>query len=139
MAPFIYFAALRKMISSAQISHSLVTCPWHIHCVISLSDGGKRFMAEEENGLDYLPEDTLGDQCLRNAAAPWKTLFADSSFSTAPLRDRIAQLAYQFYLHRGQMAGHDVDDWLAAEQIILRQLAHTRNPPGDQFNAKKEQ
>lgn len=96
-------------------------------------------MTEDENGLEYLPEDTLGDQWLRNATAPGETLLADSSFSMVSLHDRIAELAYHFYLRRGQIAGHDLDDWLAAEHIVLWQLAHTRNPPGDQFNAEKEQ
>ncbi len=96
-------------------------------------------MAEDDNGLDYLPEDTLGDQWLRDSTAPGKTLLADSSFSAIPLHDRIAQLAYHFYLSRGQIAGHDLDDWLVAEHIVLRRLAHTKNPPGDQFNGKKEQ
>lgn len=96
-------------------------------------------MREDDNGLDYLPEDTLGDQWLRNSTAPWGTLLADSSFSTARLHDRIARLAYQFYLRRGQVPGHDLDDWFAAERIVLSQLAHTNNQPGDQFNGKEEQ
>jgi hypothetical protein len=95
-------------------------------------------MAEDENDLDYFPEDTLGDQWLRDSAAPWERLFLDSSFSTASLHERIAQLAYNFYLRRGQVAGHDLDDWLAAERIVLWRLAQTKNSPGDQFNAAKE-
>ncbi len=96
-------------------------------------------MAEDGNGLEYLPEDTLGDQWLRSSTVPYETLLADFSFSAAPLHDRIARLAYHFYLCRGQRAGHDLDDWLAAEHIILSQLAPTKTPSGDQFNAKKEQ
>ena len=37
-----------------------------------------------------------------------------------PLRDEIARLAYQFYETRGRRDGHDVDDWLSAEQELTR-------------------
>ncbi len=95
-------------------------------------------MTEDDNGLDYLPDDTLGDQWRRNSTAPREALLAEVSFSTASLHDRIAQLAYQFYLRRGRVSGHDLDDWFAAEHIVLLQLAHTKNHPGDQLNGKKE-
>lgn len=35
------------------------------------------------------------------------------------VRCRIAALAYQFYEQRGREDGHEVEDWLAAEQRIL--------------------
>ena len=35
-----------------------------------------------------------------------------------PSRDEVAQLAYHFYETRGRRDGHDVDDWLAAEQEL---------------------
>jgi hypothetical protein len=37
-----------------------------------------------------------------------------------PSRDEIARLAYHFYETNGRRDGHDVDDWLSAEQ----ELAH---------------
>jgi hypothetical protein len=36
-----------------------------------------------------------------------------------PLRDEIARLAYHFYETRGRREGHDVDDWLSAEQELM--------------------
>ena len=39
-----------------------------------------------------------------------------------PSRDQIARLAYHFYETRGRPHGHDVDDWLSAEQ----ELTHYR-------------
>jgi hypothetical protein len=36
------------------------------------------------------------------------------------LRQRIAELAYQLYECRGRQNGHDFDDWLEAERLILR-------------------
>ena len=35
-----------------------------------------------------------------------------------PSRDEIARLAYHFFEMRGRRHGHDVDDWLAAEQEL---------------------
>lgn len=31
----------------------------------------------------------------------------------------IAQRAYELYVHRGHVHGHDLDDWLEAERQIL--------------------
>jgi len=35
-----------------------------------------------------------------------------------PSRDEIARLAYHFYETRGRRDGHDLDDWLSAEQQL---------------------
>jgi hypothetical protein len=37
-----------------------------------------------------------------------------------PSRDQIARLAHHFYETRGRRDGHDVDDWLSAEQELTR-------------------
>jgi hypothetical protein len=37
-----------------------------------------------------------------------------------PTRDEIARLAYHFCETRGRQNGHDVDDWLSAEQELTR-------------------
>ncbi len=37
-----------------------------------------------------------------------------------PSGDEIARLAYHFYETRGRREGHDVDDWLLAEQVLRR-------------------
>jgi hypothetical protein len=37
-----------------------------------------------------------------------------------PSRDEIARLAHHFYETRGRRDGHDVDDWLSAEQELTR-------------------
>jgi len=36
-----------------------------------------------------------------------------------PSRDEVARLAYHFYEARGRQEGHDVDDWLSAEQQLV--------------------
>jgi hypothetical protein len=37
-----------------------------------------------------------------------------------PTRDEIARLAYHFYVAGGRRDGHDLEDWLRAEQELLR-------------------
>ena len=37
-----------------------------------------------------------------------------------PSWEEIARLAYQFYETRGRRDGEDVDDWLTAEQELMR-------------------
>lgn len=36
-----------------------------------------------------------------------------------PTRDEIGRLAYHFYVTRGRRDGHDVEDWLLAEQELI--------------------
>jgi hypothetical protein len=36
-----------------------------------------------------------------------------------PSSDEIARLAYHFYETRGRRDGHDIDDWLSAEQELV--------------------
>lgn len=40
-----------------------------------------------------------------------------------PLEERIRRRAYERYIERGGQSGSDLDDWLAAEQEILREEA----------------
>jgi hypothetical protein len=49
---------------------------------------------------------------------------ADASLNGEVLHQRIAEKAYEVYLDRGQTHGHDVDDWLEAEQMVLAETAH---------------
>lgn len=39
------------------------------------------------------------------------------------VRDRIARKAYDLYQRRGWTDGHDLDDWLEAERIVLSELS----------------
>ena len=41
----------------------------------------------------------------------------------APTHDEIAQLAYCLYESRGRQDGHDIEDWLRAEQELVRHYA----------------
>ena len=40
-----------------------------------------------------------------------------------PTHDEIAQLAYNLYESRGRQAGHQLEDWLCAEQELVRHYA----------------
>jgi hypothetical protein len=42
---------------------------------------------------------------------------------TSPTRDEIAQLAFSLYEERGRQDGHHVEDWLRAEQELVRHYA----------------
>jgi hypothetical protein len=48
------------------------------------------------------------------------SVYADAD---RPDHDEIAILAYGIYLDRGGQAGNEVDDWLQAEQALLRRRA----------------
>lgn len=39
------------------------------------------------------------------------------------LHEEIAKIAYELYLKRGCVHGHDLDDWLEAERIVLARHA----------------
>jgi len=42
---------------------------------------------------------------------------------TLPTHDEIAQLAYRLYESRGRQEGHHIEDWLRAEQELVRHYA----------------
>ena len=49
------------------------------------------------------------------------------------LRRRTAEKAYSLYLARERAPGHDVEDWLEAERMVLAELAApVRRAPGRQ-------
>lgn len=84
---------------------------------------------EKENArasmFDYPPESTIGDQALRSPGLPARRkifLSLRCVFEPARNRQRIAKKAYELYLERGKVHGHDVDDWLEAERIIAAEL-----------------
>jgi hypothetical protein len=43
-----------------------------------------------------------------------------------PSREAIVRLAYRFYEARGRQDGHDLDDWLSAEQELERHMEVSR-------------
>jgi hypothetical protein len=89
------------------------------------------------NENEYPPEDTLGDQSLRRSGADVKGLWTLSPRDGAECYARVSRLAYELYLRRGGNPGHELDDWLAAERIVLSQIPyHGRRKNGDRFDGK---
>jgi hypothetical protein len=41
----------------------------------------------------------------------------------SPTHEEIAQLAYSLYESRGRQEGHQLEDWLSAEQELIRHYA----------------
>ena len=50
-----------------------------------------------------------------------------SKESATPTDDAIARRAYELYLQRGSVSGHELDDWLAAEAELSSAAAHAAN------------
>ena len=42
---------------------------------------------------------------------------------TSPTNDEIAKLAFSLYESRGRQDGHPIEDWLRAEQELVRHYA----------------
>lgn len=55
-------------------------------------------------------------------------LRSDLGVGRKPTHDEIACAAYYLYLEQGSEHGHDRDDWLRAEQLLLRLLNETDAP-----------
>lgn len=52
---------------------------------------------------------------------PASTMTAKPAMNRIPDEDRIRQKAYDLYLQRGCLGGYELDDWLKAEEEIVRQ------------------
>ena len=62
---------------------------------------------------DTVATDTTGDRGMRK----------DTSRRLSPTQDEIAQLAFRLYESRGRKDGHHIEDWLLAEQELMRLYA----------------
>lgn len=38
------------------------------------------------------------------------------------VRERIARKAYELYEQRGRQAGHELEDWLEAEELVRKEM-----------------
>lgn len=50
------------------------------------------------------------------------TSSTDPTLDPQSLHQRIADCAYGLFLNRGQVHGHDLDDWLEAERMVLAKV-----------------
>ena len=83
------------------------------------------------NEVEYPTEATVGDQWLRGLEVQSEELLAQS-LSSADLHQCVSKVAYDLYLNRGGVHGHDLDDWLVAERIVLFQLSQKKTKAGEE-------
>jgi hypothetical protein len=66
---------------------------------------------------------------------------ADPMTVQRPTPAQIAARAYQIYLERGRVSGHDTDDWLQAEyelmQLPVRKIAEIEPAPAPRDRSKR--
>ena len=60
---------------------------------------------------------TVSNLVARLSGEQWLAKYAGSERPTA---NQIARLAYHFYEMRGRQTGHDLEDWLLAEQELIQ-------------------
>jgi 2-methylisocitrate lyase-like PEP mutase family enzyme len=70
----------------------------------------------------------------RQVTGEW-SVGKDTGGREQPSRDQVSRLAYQFYEERGRAEGHDLDDWLEAEQELARHLR--ARPARNAFAARR--
>jgi hypothetical protein len=66
-----------------------------------------------KNLADIVAADTTGERGMGK----------DSGRRLSPTHDEIAQLAFSLYDSRGRQDGHHIEDWLCAEQELVRHYA----------------
>ena len=89
----------------------------------AITDDSEAIMANS-NEVEYPSEATIGDQWRRGLVREEHERL-DLSF-TPDLHRLISEAAYNLYLRRGKLHGHDLEDWLAAENIVLSRLGKGR-------------
>ena len=72
--------------------------------------------------LDKSVVPKAADFVTSHAAGEWG-MGTNTGGRLAPTHDEIAQLAFALYEARGRQDGHDIEDWLRAEQQLLQQHA----------------
>lgn len=73
---------------------------------------------------EYDAASTVGNQSLRAAAVSRRRRGSRPKAAPAEeeARRRIALKAYQLFERRGCVDGHDLDDWLEAERLVLAEI-----------------
>ena len=89
----------------------------------AVKDDSEAIMANS-NEIEYPNEATIGDQWRRELTTEEQGKLA---LSFVPdLHHLISDVAYDLYLRRGKLPGHDREDWLEAENMVLSRLAKER-------------
>ncbi len=82
-------------------------------------------VANESAGLKA--SDAAFEQLLRLAASYSSANGSRTEVRTSPTSEDVALRAYHLYLNRGAAHGHDLDDWLQAEQQVLEGLKKSKD------------
>ncbi|HEV8716501.1 MAG TPA: DUF2934 domain-containing protein [Candidatus Binatia bacterium] len=77
-------------------------------------------MAKNRNATNEATRSTRKKENPNPRKAPTPRL----TLSDEELYDRVARKAYELYQQRGEDHGHDLADWLTAEQIVQEELLH---------------
>jgi Protein of unknown function (DUF2934) len=86
---------------------------------------------------EYPPEATIGDQWQRGETGKSRETIDIFLLSPTELHQRIAQLAYDLYLHRGRAHGRDLEDWLVAERNVLMLFTGISQDLEEETNGKE--
>ena len=54
------------------------------------------------------------------------------------LHDEIARVAYEFYETRDRVHGHDLDDWLASEKIVMEKHKRHAKETGQELDITRK-
>jgi hypothetical protein len=77
---------------------------------------------EKLNNLDKRVVTDASHFVVSQAAGEWG-MGTYTGGRRAPTHDEIAELAFSLYESRGRQDGHDLEDWLRAEQELVRHYA----------------
>jgi hypothetical protein len=86
---------------------------------------------------EYPDEATIGDQRRRGKPEVCSPGRDASVLSPSGLDRLISCLAYEIYLDRGKLHGHDLADWLAAEETVLSRLTRRARYRGEPHHGKE--
>jgi len=74
---------------------------------------------------------TTTGQTRRRRGGTTETMPPSASADAGTASDSVARLAFELFLARGAVHGHDLDDWLMAEsQLRVAPVAKKRRSPG---------
>ena len=74
---------------------------------------------------------TTTGQTRRRRGGTTETMPLSESADASNVTDSVARLAFELFLARGAVHGHDLDDWLMAEsQLRVAPAAKKRRAPG---------
>jgi len=89
----------------------------------------KRRSSTEDKEKDTAGTGTKSKPAAKSGAPQFRTAVRESapSFNNVEFYARVARRAYDLFERRGREEGHDVEDWLEAEQLVKDELLQHHN------------